>query len=290
MAAHPFPSGEGKVRWVSSDWLADHLEDDMVIIDTQPNIHDYIAEHIPGAVYANEGLLRVNEYGFPQVFVPGEAIEPIIGRLGVEKGRPALVYTGVGAVKKWGDGLEQSKWAYALARYGHDKIYVLDGGLDKWKAEGRALTQKFPSKDSSEFEVEVNDDYFVDMEDVKEMKDKGDVIVLDARPPAVYEGKGVWARPGHIPGSVNLPWASLMDPNNTRLYKPVDEVRRLAEAVGATKDKIVICSCGTGREATLEFLTFKWLLDYPSVHIYEGAFTEWSAYPENPVVTGKNPY
>ena len=81
-----------------------------------------------------------------------------------------------------------------------------------------------------------------------------------------------------------------MDPNNTRLYKPVDEVRRLAEAVGATKDKIVICSCGTGREATLEFLTFKWLLDYPSVHIYEGAFTEWSAYPENPVVTGKNPY
>jgi thiosulfate/3-mercaptopyruvate sulfurtransferase len=290
MASHPFPSGEGKVRWVSTEWLEEHLDDEMVMIDTQPNINDYMAEHIQGAVYANENLLRVNEFGFPQVFVPGDSIEPIIGRLGVERGKPALVYTAVGAVKKWGDGLEQTKWAYALARYGHDKIYVLDGGLDKWKAEGRPLTKVFPSMDSSEFEVEVNEEYFVDMEEVKDLKDKGNVILLDARPAATYEGQGVWIRPGHIPGSVNLPWASLMDANNTRLLRPVDEVRRLAEAVGATKDKIVICSCGTGREATNEFLTFKWLLDYPSVHIYEGAFTEWSAYPTNPVVVGKDPY
>jgi thiosulfate/3-mercaptopyruvate sulfurtransferase len=290
MASHPFPSGEGKVRWVSTEWLEEHLEDDMVIIDTQPNIHDYIAEHIEGAVYANENLLRVNEFGQPNVFVPGETIEPILGRLGLEKGKPALVYTGQGVVKKWGDGLEQTKWSYALARYGHDMIYILDGGLDKWKAEGRGLTQIFPSMDGTEFEVEINDDYFLDMDEVKEVKDKGNVIVLDARPPAVYEGKGVWSRPGHIPGSVNLPWKSLMDPNNSSMLKPVNEIRKLAEAVGATKDKIIICSCGTAREATNEFLTFKWLLDYPSVHIYEGAFTEWVSYPTNPVVVGKNPY
>jgi thiosulfate/3-mercaptopyruvate sulfurtransferase len=290
MASHPFPSGEGKVRWVSTEWLEEHLEDDMVIIDTQPNIHDYIAEHIEGAVYANENLLRVNEFGQPNAFVPGETMEPILGRLGLEKGKPALVYTGQGVVKKWGDGLEQTKWSYALARYGHDSIYILDGGLDKWKAEGRSLTQVFPSMDGTDFEVEINDDYFLDMDEVKEVKDKGNVIVLDARPPAVYEGKGVWSRPGHIPGSVNLPWKTLMDPNNSSLLKPVNEIRKLAEAVGATKDKIIICSCGTAREATNEFLTFKWLLDYPSVHIYEGAFTEWVSYPTNPVVVGKNPY
>ncbi|MCE5296574.1 MAG: sulfurtransferase [Euryarchaeota archaeon] len=290
MSENPFPKGEGKVRWISTGWLEEHLDDDIVILDCQPNIHDYILEHIPGAVYAPEGLLRVSEFGRPGVFIPEDAVDAIFGRLGIEKGKPVVVCTGIGQSRKWGDGLEQPHWTYALARFGHDKIYVLDGGLEKWREEGRRMTKDYPSSNSSEFICEVNEDYFLDMEELKELKDKGNVILLDARPAATYEGQGVWPKAGHIPGAVNLPWPTLMETGNTRKLKPVEEIRRLVEAVGATEEKIVICSCGTSREATAEFIIFKWLLNYASVHIYEGSFSEWSSHPENPTVIGKDPY
>lgn len=93
----------------------------------------------------------------------------------------------------------------------------------------------------------------------------------------------------HIPGAVNLPWASLMDEGNKRLLKPDDEIQAILESKGVRPDKTIICSCGTGREATNEFLLFKWYLGYPKVKIYEGSFTEWSLYPDNPTVTGKSP-
>ena len=88
---------------------------------------------------------------------------------------------------------------------------------------------------------------------------------------------------------MNLPWASLMTKDNTRKLKPDEESRSSIENAGATKDKLVICSCGTGREATNEFNLFKWDLGYPRVKEHEGAFTEWTAHPENPTVLGKNP-
>jgi thiosulfate/3-mercaptopyruvate sulfurtransferase len=290
MSEQPFPHSEGKVRWVSTNWLEQHLDDGMIILDCQPNVHDYLIEHVPGAVYASEGLLRVSEYGRPGVFVPEEVIDAIFGRIGIEKEKPVVVYTGTGQAKKWGDGLEQTHWSYALARFGQERIYILDGGIDKWRSEGRKMTKEYPKTDTTDFTSEVNDDYFVDMDELKELKDKGNVILLDARPAAYYEGQGVWMKAGHIPGAVNLPWPTLMDPGNTRKLRPIEEIRSLVRSVGATEDKIVICSCGTSREATAEFLIFKWLLDYPSVHIYEGSFSEWSSHPENPTVVGKSPY
>jgi thiosulfate/3-mercaptopyruvate sulfurtransferase len=137
--------------------------------------------------------------------------------------------------------------------------------------------------------VEVRKDYFIEYEKFKEIKDRNDVIVLDARPADVYQGQGPWIKPGHIPGAVNLPWASLMDGKNKALLKPVEEIRSIVKGHGVSPEKTVICSCGTGREATNEFILFKWYLQYPKVLIYEGSFTEWSSYPENQTVTGKNP-
>jgi len=166
---------------------------------------------------------------------------------------------------------------------------VLDGGIEKWKAEGRPLAQTFPEVDESDWNVGVQRDYFVDYEELKVMKDRADVILLDARPADVYQGQGPWIKPGHIPGAVNLPWKSLMDPNNTRLLKPDAELHQILDRHHVSPDKTVICSCGTGREATNEFILLKFYLGYPDVKLYEGSFTEWSSYPDNPVVTGPNP-
>lgn len=287
---YPYPPGEGKVKWVSTDWLQEHLEGkDLMILDAQPNVHDYIQEHIPGAVYLNEGVLREPLKGRPAMYVPPEAIQPIFRRVGLKNDLPVVVYTGTGPFKGWGNGLEQTMMAYSLARFGHNKVYVLDGGIDKWKDEGKLITKVFPKIEESDFTVEARREYFVEYKEFKAMKDREDVILLDARPPHVYEGQGPWIKPGHIPGAINLPWASLMDDKNKRLLKPDERIQSIIKEHSITRDNTIICSCGTGREATNEFILFKWYLSYPKVKIYEGSFTEWSSYPENPTVTGKNP-
>jgi thiosulfate/3-mercaptopyruvate sulfurtransferase len=80
-----------------------------------------------------------------------------------------------------------------------------------------------------------------------------------------------------------------MLPDNKYGLRPESEIRAMAAGKDITPDKTVICSCGTGREATNEFILFKWFLGFPNVVLYEGAFTEWTAHPENPIVTGKDP-
>ena len=188
-----------------------------------------------------------------------------------------------------GDGLEQTMVAYTLARYGHRKVYILDGGFEKWKEENRPLTREYGVTKPSVFRVQLRTEYFIGYEEFRKIKDNPDVILLDARPSAFYEGQGPWIRPGHIPGAVSLPWKSLMDDRNRKLLKPEDQILALIKAAGVTPDKTIICSCGTGREATNEFILFRWFLGYPKVRIYEGSFTEWVSYKGNPVVTGKNP-
>ena len=284
------PHGLGIVRWVSTDWLYENVnKQELVLLDVQPNVHDYIEEHIPGAVYLSEGLLRASIAGVPARYVPVETIQPVLRYAGLKTKRPVVVYTGTGAAKGWGDGLEQTMMAYSLARFGHECIYVLDGGLDKWKEEKRPLSKEFPKTRTSDFTAQVQSDFYVEYEAFKTIKDREGVIVLDARPPEAYEGQAYWIKPGHIPGAVNIPWASLMDNDNKRLLKPDEEISAILDANGVKPDKTIICTCGTGREATNEFIFFKWYLNYTNVKIYEGSFTEWTAHPENPTVTGKHP-
>lgn len=289
MAAE-FLFDKGTIKLVTTEWLEENLGDsDLMIIDTQPNIHDYIQEHIPGAVYMNEGLFRVPLGGLPGQYVPEESIEPIIRRLGLKADIPVVVYTGKGPYKGWGDGLEQTMVAYSLARFGHKNVYVLDGGIDKWKTESRPLTKEFPKVKESDFKVTVERNFFVDYLEFRALREKEDVLVLDARPAAVYQGQGPWIKPGHIPGAVNFPWRNLMDPDNPCLLKPKKELLNMLEKHEIRPHKTIICSCGTGREATNEFLLFKQYLGFPNVKIHEGAFTEWTSHPENETVTGPLP-
>jgi thiosulfate/3-mercaptopyruvate sulfurtransferase len=290
---YPYPPGDGEVRWVSTGWLAGHLEDPgLQIIDCQPNIHDYIRGHIPGALFLEENHFRLSR-DRPGIFIPPEVAELILRRLGLRADHPVVITSSAGPLSACttfiGDGLEQTMLAYTLARYGHRKVHILDGGIDKWQQEGRPLSQVFPKPAESEFRVQLRKDFVTEYGDVKAQKDRSDVILLDARPAPVYEGQGPWPKPGHIPGAVSLPWKSLMDPKNPKLLKPEEEIRAILSEKKITPDRTIICSCGTGREATNEFCLFRFLLKFPKVKIYEGSFTEWSMYPENPTVTGKNP-
>ena len=284
------PYGNGAVKWVSTDWLQQHLDDkNLMILDTQPDVHDFFRRHVPGATYMNEGLLRAPLKGMPACYVPTEAMQMILRRVGIRAGLPTVVYTGAGGFKCGGDGLEQTMLAYTLARFGHPNILILDGGIDKWMAEHKPVSQEFPRIEDSDFTVEVHTEYFITYDEFKRTKDNDDVVVLDVRPARFYQGSGPWKKPGHIPGALNLPWMDLMDTKNKRLLKPDDEIRAMIDKLGITPDKTVTCSCGTGREATNVFLLFRWYLGYPKVKLYEGSYTEWVAL-DNPTVIGSQPH
>ncbi|MFB3763905.1 MAG: sulfurtransferase [Methanotrichaceae archaeon] len=294
METYPYPQGESIVKWISTEWLSQHLnDDDLMILDVQPNVHDYIMGHIQGAIYLNEGLLRSAWDRLPAAYVPPESIQPVFSRAGLEPNRPVVVYTGAGRYSKCtrglGDGLEQTMMAYSLVRFGHNKVYILDGGLEKWKDEGRELTKVFPRCKASDFKVQLRKDYYIEYDEFKRIKDRKDVILFDARPAEIYEDGGLWIKNGHIPGALSLPWRSLMTKENPKLMKSDEELQQLTSKFDITPDKTLLIYCGTGREATNEFLYFKFYRGHDRVRIYEGSFTEWTAYPENSTVTGGNP-
>lgn len=287
----PYPRGDGVVKLVTTEWLADHLDDDdLVILDVQPNVHDYIQEHIPGAVYLNEGVLRMSNRGFPTAYAPHACLQEAFQRVGLSAGDPVVIYTGKGAFSGRGDGLGQTMMAYTLAKYGHDTVHILDGGLDKWKSENRDLSWEYPPVEPSSFTVREREGYAIGYDEFVRIKDNDDVIVIDSRPAKFYTGKGPWRLPGHIPGSINLPWRNMMDDGNPALLKPNEELDMMLEEHGVDRNRTIICSCGTGREATNEFVLLKWFYLYPNVRLYEGAFTEWSTRrPDNPTVEGPEP-
>ncbi|MGZ7050197.1 MAG: sulfurtransferase [Methanobacterium sp.] len=282
--------GDEKVKWVSADWLEDNLDEEIMILDVQPDIHDYIKEHIPEAYYFNEWFLRQMIENVPGMYIPVEAIQAIFSKHGIEKNLPTVVYTGKGAYSNRGDGWGQTMAAYSLARFGHNNIYLLDGGIDKWKKEENEITKVFPTIKESKFEVEVQEDYYITYEEFKAIKDNEDVVVLDARPYKYYAGPSMWIKHGHIPGAKSLQAATLMHLDNLQLMKSEDEIKSMVEERGATEDKTIICYCGTGREATNLFVVFKWFLGYPDVKLYEGSITEWTQKDDNPTVVGPNPY
>ena len=167
-----------RVTQVSCQWASEQLKD-ITILDVQPNVHDYFQEHLPGAIYCNEGLFRVPKNGRPAVYVDTSVVASLFGRLGLEKDTPVMVYTGKGAFTNSGDGLAQTMVAYTLARFGMRSVHLLDGGIDEWKATGGETTQIFPYADETEYEPDVAEEYFIDYDTFTEVKDNDEVVLLE---------------------------------------------------------------------------------------------------------------
>jgi thiosulfate/3-mercaptopyruvate sulfurtransferase len=286
---------DGVVSWVSSEWLEDHLDTTpLVIVDCRQQTHAYFHEHIPGAIHLHEGLLRMHIGKNPAQWISPVTAEILFSTLGFEQDCPIVVYSESkprsASSDSTSDGLEQSLVAYSLARFGCRKVLILDGGFSKWKKEDRRLTCEFGTSRPSSFTVDMQIDFLTGYEACNSLKDTPETILLDSRPAPWYEGQGPWMKPGHIPGAVNLPATRFMDEKNSTLLQSDDEIREILNSCGATPEKTIICSCGTGRTATVVFLILKFYLGYPDVLMYEGGFTEWSSYLDNPVVTGKTPW
>jgi thiosulfate/3-mercaptopyruvate sulfurtransferase len=276
----------GPLSWAAPSWLADHL-DEVRIIDAQPHLHDYLKAHVPGAVFCDEIPLRVTAHGLPGQMISDVMASQLFSRLGIEARTPVLVYTGKGKVKGWGDGISQFLWAYALLRYGHQNVIILDGGLERWEEEGHGVTQAIPRTASTTFSAREVRGLTATLEEVKMALRDPASMVIDTRAPHVYAGQSSWSAPGHIPGAVNVPWRTLMREGQLTWMRPKAEMEEVFAARGAFDRGHLIVSCGTGREAACEYLILKYLLGR-GVRLHEGSFTEWVE-AGLPTATGESP-
>ncbi|HHS93789.1 MAG TPA: 3-mercaptopyruvate sulfurtransferase [Rhodobacterales bacterium] len=275
---------------VSTDWLAEHLDDsDLRIFDASwflPTVArdakaEYAAAHIPGARFFDIDEIADLRSPLPHMLPPDEKFLSRMRALGVGDGHRVVVYDSLGifsAPRVW--------WTFRA--FGKTDIAVLDGGLPKWTAEGRPVTAAAPTIRDRHMTISRQRDMVKDVTEVAAAAKLGDWEIIDARAADRFRGEAPEPRPGlrmgHIPGSKNLPWTDLLNDNQT--MKSPAEIKALFEAAGVDLSKPAICSCGSGVNAAILSLALT-LIGHPRTAVYDGAWAEWGMYNDLTVATGE---
>jgi len=276
-AAQPVPDS----HLVSADWLQSNLNvSGLRIIDMRADIRDYWTGHIPGAVYLEETVLRWPEGGVPGKLLPVDVLVRLLEELGIEQKTLIILYTEV-------NNYRATYLAWALDYINHNRWAILAGGFNSWKSDNRPISRDYPTirKTSYNKKLELNNMVRVSLEEVKN-RPADRTVLVDVRPPEMYSGeRGNWKRNGHIPGAINLFWASFLKEDGS--WKDLDLVRNNLKIMGITPDKTIVLYCGQGLMSSHTYFTLKYVLKFPEVKIFDGSFNEWSGYKELPVETSK---
>ncbi len=282
------PRGRSQML-VTTDWLAKHLNDPKVVLlhIARERAH-YEAGHIPGARFVAWNEIIATRNGVANELPPVEQLQKLFERLGVGDEARIVVY---------GDaaGLSAARAYFTLDYLGHgERTALLDGGLEKWKAEKRPLSTEAPEIKPAHFTVRLNPQLLVSLEVMRDLSwiaahsDQPEVMLIDSRPANDYAGSpALEGRPrtGHIPGSVNIYWMQHLRSREDPQLLPVTELRKLYEAVGARPGQKMVTYCNTGVQASHSYFVAKYL-GY-DVAMYDGSFSEWSKAEGTPVTTGK---
>ena len=275
---------------VTTDWLAAHLNDANVkVVDATfklPGVlplpkDDYLAAHIPGAVFFDVDAVSDHDNPLPHMFPSAAQFGRDVGALGIGNDDTVVLYDAggwVAAPRAW--------WMFLS--YGHDKVRILDGGLKKWRAEGRAVESGEVTPKPATFKAAY---------DAGRVRAIGEMIanvaskaeqVIDARAGERFEGRVAEPRPGlrsgHIPNSRNLPYGQLFDAA-TGAMKPLDELRRAFAGAGVDIDRPIVTSCGSGVSAAVLTLAL-YRLGVRGTALYDGSWSEWGQADGPPVATG----
>ncbi|MBX3491729.1 MAG: 3-mercaptopyruvate sulfurtransferase [Parvibaculum sp.] len=271
---------------VTTEWLAAHLDaPDVRIVDASwylPQAQrdpraEYERAHIPGAVFFDIDEICDLDSPYPHMLPPPEKFSSRVRALGLGDGTRIVVYDGAGlfsAARVW--------WMFRVM--GHNDVAVLDGGLRKWKDEGRPLDDMKPRHSARHFTARRNSGLIRDRTQMMANLDTRAEQVLDARSIGRFNGTEPEPRPGlrggHIPGSLNLPASDLIAADGT-LRKP-DELRALFERAGIDLSAPVVTTCGSGVTASILALGLA-VLGKPQVPVYDGSWAEWGGVMEMPV-------
>jgi thiosulfate/3-mercaptopyruvate sulfurtransferase len=234
----------------------------------------YRAGHIPDAVYLSPKELddaRANAEGLP---IRPEKAAALFGGLGIGHDTTVVAYDD-------GGGTYAARLFFVLEYYGHTRTRLLNGGLAKWRREGRPLTQNAPTVEATRFVPRARRELVATADEVKAALGKEEVCLVDARSPEEYAGKDVRAkRGGHIPGARNVDWVNTLNPDRT--FKSADALRAVFEAAGIRPDRQVVVYCQSGLRAAHDYFVLR-LLGYAKIKNYDGSWNEWGNDPSLPL-------
>ncbi|MEV8467356.1 3-mercaptopyruvate sulfurtransferase [Fluviibacterium sp. DFM31] len=273
---------------VSTDWLASHLRDpDLRILDASwympaenrdPRA-EYEAGHIPSARFFDIEEISDQRSDLPHMAPPVEKFMSRLRKMGVGDGHQVVIYDGAGlfsAARVW--------WLFRLM--GKTDVAVLDGGLPKWTAEGRELEDLPPMIRDRHMTVRRQAGLIRDVTQVAAASKLGDHEIIDARSPDRFAGQVDEPRPGlragHIPGSKNLPYGTLLNADGT--MKDAAGLKAAFDAAGIDLSKPVITSCGSGITAAVLNLAME-RLGKSDHSLYDGSWAEWGMYGDLEVGT-----
>jgi len=268
---------------VSSGELAAHLRDEDLLVcdcrfagDAEASRAQYAGGHLPGAihVYWLEDLSAADTT--VTTFLPdAEEAADRLGRLGITHEKTVVAYSD-------GGNLYASRLWHVLADYGHDRVALLDGGIEKWEAEGRPLEHGTVHPSPARFEPRVSGWMRgIGAEEILERLDDPRVRLVDVRAPAEFSGEQLRAdRGGHIPGAILWPWEENLGPDGT--VRDPAEIRIRAEAAGLRPEQELVTYCQGGVRAAHAALALR-VAGYPRVRIYDGSWAEWGNDPALPI-------
>jgi thiosulfate/3-mercaptopyruvate sulfurtransferase len=275
---------------VSTEWLAAHLADPHVrVVDSsfkQPAVtptarQDYDAGHIPGAVYFDIDDIAQPGTTLPHMIPSAELFAVKMVERGIGNDDRVIVYDA--------NGLSSAGRAWWMLRlFGHENVALLDGGLPKWKAEGRPLETAAPAIPTRQFTAHFRPELVRDIKAIREDLASKAEQVVDARSAGRFDGTAeeTWPgrRRGHIPGSRNLPFDLMTDPK-TKQLRSAEELQGLFLGAGVALDKPIVTSCGSGVTAcALAFGLY--LIGRSDVAVYDGSWSEWGLPGDTPIETG----
>ena len=274
-------------KLVSTDWVAEHKDDEgVVIVESDEDVLLYETGHIPGAVKIDWHT----ELNDPVVrdYLDAAAFAQLLSSKGIDENSTIVFY---GDKSNW--WAAYALWVFAL--YGYENTKLMDGGRDKWIAEGRALTTATPTPAETRPSVGHRDD-----RTLRAFRD--DVLasfgkpLVDVRSPEEYSGERTTApaypeegalRAGHIPTAASVPWGTAVNEDGT--FKSRQELERIYRGAGVGEGEDVIVYCRIGERSSHTWFALKFLLGHDDVRNYDGSWTEWGSLVGVPIVVGTEP-